>query len=309
MPGRLIAEKGKKREYMVIRVLDHKYFVLRTISAEDGLDQYVCRDLVDEESNIYRIVRIMHADVNDKLLRYLADIEVEGSFGELREYASEDGYLCVVMDCGAKDAKTLSERITEEASSFGERLGYVSKLIERLILSNIPAYFAAAALSGERVKYTDAMDCAFDFDLHDILEYESYGMNDVCGRLADVITNVFERELKWNAMKELTEFIKDLHLHRYTDYLAIYSDFKAICEKYGTGEGIELENNSFPFQLWDMLKNLASNLRNMAAMLLIVLAVAYLAISVRNFLKPTQARDVYTSIGDMQIMGTGGDHQ
>jgi hypothetical protein len=294
---------------MVIRVLDHKYFVLRTIDTENGLDQYVCRDLVDEESNIYRIVRIPHSDVNDKLLRYLADIEVAGSFGELREYASEDGYLCVVMDCGSKDAETLTDKIAREEPDFRERLGYVEKLVERLILSDIPAYFAAAALSTERIKLTAALDCSFDFDVHDILEYEGYGMNDVCGRLADVIMDVFDRELKWNAMEDLTEFIKDLHFHRYSDYLAIYSDFKAICDRYGEDTDIELENNSFPFQMWDLLKNLAAHLRSMAALLLLVLAVAYLAISVRNFLKPTQARDVYTSIGDMQIMGTGGDLQ
>ena len=290
---------------MVIRVLDHKYFVLRTIDPDDGLKQYVCRDLVNENSNIFRIVRIPHADVTPKLLRYLADIEVEGSFRELCEYASEGDFLCIVMDCGSGSAMPLSERLVEEEPKIREKLEYVYKLVERLILSNVPAYFAAAALTSARVKFTPALDCSFDFDVHDILDYESYGMNDVCTSLADVMMDVFDVELRWNSMPELNEFVKNLQLRRYSDYLDIFGDFKEIAQKYSDSDDADAESNSFPFRLWDVIKSFASQLRNLSALLLLILAVIYLVISIRNHLKPTAAQDVYSSIGDMQIVGTG----
>ena len=293
---------------MVIRVLDHKYFVLRTVDTDDGLKQYVCRDLVDEESNIYRIVRIPHADVTTQLLRYLADIEVEGSFKEMREYASEGDFLCIVMDCGSQEAVPMSERLEREPLSLKERFGYVYKLIERMILSDMPAYFAVAGITPSGVKFTSAMDCSFDFDIHDITEYADYGTDDICGSLADFITGVFAEELRWSSMPELADFIKDLRRQRYSDYMDIFADFKAIEQIYSERDDAETESNSFPFRMWDVTKDLASQLKNISSLLLLLLAVVYLVISIRNTLKPTVAENIYDSVGDMQIIGTqGGD--
>ncbi len=291
---------------MVIRVLDHKYFVMNTIVSGDGLDQYVCRDLSGEDSEIYRIVRIPHDDVTPELMRYLTDIDSSESFNQLREYSNEGDFLCVVMDCGSSRAVSLRKKIAREQPSFKERLGYVYGLIERLILSDIPVYFATSALNAESIRLTPALDIAFDFDIHDILGFESRGMEDVCTELADVIMEVFDAEMSRNSLAELTQLVRNLRLRRYTDYLAIFADYKVIYEKYsGSEDDIELENNSFPFRLWDMLKNLCAQVKKYAYLLLLVLAAAYLVMTIRNIFKPTQQKDIYDYIGDMQIGGAG----
>lgn len=287
---------------MVIRVLEHKYFVMNTIIAGDGLDQYVCRDLSGQDSEIYRIVRIPHDDVTPELMRYLADIDSSESFAQLREYSNEGEYLCVVMDCGSSQAVSLRKKIAREQPSFRERLGYVYGLIERLILSDIPVYFAASAMNMESIRLTPALDMAFDFDIHDILDFESRGMEDICTGLADVIMEVFDAEMSRNSLDELTQLVRNLRLRRYTDYMSIFADYKVIYEKYSDSEDdIELENNSFPFRLWDTLKKLCAQVRKYAYLLLLVVAAAYLVMTICNIFKPTQQKDIYDYIGDMRI--------
>ena len=292
---------------MVIRVLDHKYFVLSTIVSEDGLDQYVCRDLVDESSDIYRIVRIPHDDVTPELMRYLTDISSSENFLELREYSNESDFLCVVVSCGSAKAVTLNEKIAAEQPPFNERLGYIYRLIERLILSDIPVYFAASGLEADRIRFTPALDCSFDFDIHDIQNYGRCDMKNVCSKMAGVITSVMARELRQNSIAELADMVKRLKLHEYDDYLAIFTDFKAIYEKYGDSkQDIVLEDNSFAFRLWDILKDAGTHLKRYAYLLLLAVAVIYLVTTVRNISRPTQRKDIYSAIGDMQIIGEGG---
>ena len=91
---------------MIIRVLDRNYFVQQTISSDNGLVQYVCTNVAEDDGRVCRIVRIPLPEVDTGLIRYLSDIYKAGSFRELVQYANEGGYMQVVTDCGAQNITT-----------------------------------------------------------------------------------------------------------------------------------------------------------------------------------------------------------
>ena len=78
---------------MIIRVLDRNYFVQQTISSDNGLVQYVCTNVAEDDGRVCRIVRIPLPEVDTGLIRYLSDIYKAGSFRELVQYANEGGYM------------------------------------------------------------------------------------------------------------------------------------------------------------------------------------------------------------------------
>ena len=127
---------------MIIRVLNRNYFVQQTIPSEQGLLQYVCTNVAEDDGKLYRIVRIPLPEVTPELVRYLADIFRKERFRELVQYANEGEYLQVVTDCGSAKAKSIRERLAE--SKVPERI--TPPLIKPILPSAVTSPFAVTLL-------------------------------------------------------------------------------------------------------------------------------------------------------------------
>ena len=150
---------------MVIRVLEQNYFVLQTLPSETGLLQYVCKNVSEDDGHIYKIVLVPPEKTSHELIGWLYGIWQAGRFHELKQYASEQDRLQVVVDCGAEAAVPMGELLDTEPLSLNERVRMGTKVMERLILSDMPDFFAEHALDPEHVCFTESMDCSFRFEL------------------------------------------------------------------------------------------------------------------------------------------------
>ena len=63
-----------------------------------------------------------------------------------------------------------------------------------------------------------------------------------------------------------------------------------------------MEGMSLPFRIWEKIKAAFRFLRSMFFVVVILIAIAYLVLSIRNFVTPPAHKDVYKSVGDLQIV-------
>lgn len=287
---------------MIIRVLDRNYFVQQTISSEHGLIQYVCTNVAEDDGRIYRIVRIPLPEVETGLIRYLSDIYREGSFRELKQYANEGGYLQVVADCGDMKAKTLKEILGEGGLTFRARLALGEKLLERLILSDVPDFFALGAMDTDHVRFTDAMDCSFFFELENLKNFQEADTPQVHRRLRAVLNTLFEKELKDERVPELKPFLDRISQNEFPSSMLLYQAYQPLAAELSLRNEETMEGKSLPFRIWEKIKALFRFLRSLFFVAVILIAIAYLVLSIRNFVSPPAQKDVFKSVGDLQIV-------
>lgn len=287
---------------MIIRVLDRNYFVQQTLSSEKGLLQYVCTNVAEDDGKVYRIVRIPLPEVDSGLIRYLSDIYREGRFHELAQYANEDGFLQVVADCGLQKAKTLKDLLEESNLTLRARLDMGEKIMERLILSDVPDFFALGAMDTDHVRFTDAMECCFTFELEGLKDFERADTAEVHQKLRKVLDELFAKELKDDRVPEFRPFLDRISQKEFSTNMALYQAYQPLAAEVGLRDEKSMEGLSLPYRIWNKIKSFFGFLRSLFFVIVILIAIAYLVMSVRNFVAPTKQKDVYHSVGDLEIV-------
>ena len=287
---------------MIIRVLDRNYFVQQTISSDNGLVQYVCTNVAEDDGRVCRIVRIPLPEVDTGLIRYLSDIYKAGSFRELVQYANEGGFMQVVVDCGVQKARTLKKILEEGGLSLKARLNMGEKLLERLILSDVPDFFALGAMDTDHVCFTEANDCSFVFELADLKNFEKADTAKVHRKLRSVMDELFAKELKDERVPELKPFFDRISQLEFTTNMALYQAYEPLAAELALRDEDSMEGMSLPYRIWEKIKAAVRFLRGMFFVVVILIAIAYLVLSIRNFVVPPAHKDVYKSVGDLQIV-------
>ena len=286
---------------MVIHVLDQNYFVLQTLPSETGLTQYVCRNVAGDDGHIYRVVMVPREETTPDLVRWLSDIFSAGRFHELVQYASERDSLQIVVDCGFSDAVPMDRLLSEEQPALKERMMMCGKMLERLILSDVPAFFAVPALYPDHVRFTKGLDCCFTYELENLVKFEETDTEKELHHLRAVIRKLFAAEMRDRKLPELKSLLDRIVQHEFPDRMAIYEAWLPIQEKYGTADETKLEAKSLPYIIWEKIKVIAGFLKKLFFIVVIIMALAYLVLSIRNFAAPQKQQDIYQSIGDMTI--------
>ena len=287
---------------MIIRVLDRNYFVQQTISSDNGLVQYVCTNVAEDDGRFCRIVRIPLPEVDTGLIRYLSDIYKAGSFRELVQYANEGGYMQVVLDCGAQKARTLKEILEEGGLTLKARLNMGEKLLERLILSDVPDFFALGAMDTDHVCFTEVNDCSFVFELANLKNFEKADTAKVHRKLRFVLDELFAKELKDERVPELRPFLDRISQLEFPTNMALYQAYEPLAAELALRDEDSMEGMSLPYRIWEKIKAAVRFLHSMFFVVVILIAIAYLVLSIRNFVAPPAHKDVYKSVGDLQIV-------
>lgn len=285
---------------MRIQILDKSYQVLYTGEEEErGIRQYVCRDVEDVSGREYRAVRIPSELVTGELIRYLMEQVHNKSFREFVNYGTDAAYLTVLMDC--KKGTSLAKLLSWERMTLRERLEIGEKLLEHLLLADFPTYFLCAALEPERVKVNSAMDFGFDFDLSGLVDFDKADFSMACKKLADTLSPLFEPELKRRAFPDMEGFLYGLRHGEGESLLSVYQRFLSICREWRDKDEDRLESRSMAFVVWEKMKGLGRFLRGCGKVALVLLAAAYLVLSLRQLAKPDAVWQVYSRIGELEV--------
>ncbi len=282
---------------MVIRNLEEQYIIIRKCR-EEG-EQYLCREESGRKSGERRIIRIPLKQVRPSLIAYVSEQLKKDNFADFGDYFTDDQYLYVMMIIG--QGIPLSMKLAEERCSLRERFKIGEGILTDLILQDVPDFFFEAAMDPELIRVSRSMDVFFDYDLSRLPCFEEGDFQKGARKLGGVFRLIFENELKLRALPELERLIYEMEHEGFSSYLDIHKAFIPIAEEWSAKEETDLKPGKWSFRLWEKIKMLGRMLKKLALAAILLLALAYLALSIREYVKAPEIQRQYEQIGDLKI--------
>lgn len=286
---------------MIIRNLEKNYAVIRACEGAGDTEQYLCQDAEGKEKLEYKIARIPLDKVEGRLVFFLAAQLKRDDFLDLADYFTDDGYLYAVMRLGL--GIPVNQKLAEENCSLAERFRIAERIITSLVLLNPHPYFFQAAMDAERIRVSSTGDVYFDYDLSELQAYSRVVFADGMKGLAKVLKVLFARELELLALPGIARLIYDLEQGEFREFLEIHERFLPVYEEWLGKTDEDLQPETWSFRLWERCKKLFGLAKKLVYVGILLLALAYLVISVRAFRQEPGVRQNFQKVGTLEIRG------
>lgn len=277
---------------------NRSYVVIKEIGVNDGVSVYL---LKREDANLfYTATKQPRETVNGEEIKFLFEQSKNEIFQDFMDYYTTPEYLYVIMKY--EESLTLSRRLEEQACTLVERLEIAKKILEKLVILNMPTYFLGNIMDLEKIMYSDSMEVSFDYRLYDIANFNDTKSEDVGKKLAKIFEELFHKELQMKAMKEIQSLIKKLEQGKINQLDDVISTFFPIYTKYMENPNVEAESKTY--KNWEKIKSLTKHLALVMKILLMGLAIAYLVVTIIDFNSESDVQENFTWIGTEEIRNT-----
>ena len=290
---------------MTIKTLEKTYSIIRQEEAEDGFrekaDRFVCRDEAD--GNIYLLVRIRDKVWITHTMGFFVDSAANRKFTDFVDcFVAEDALHMVFAH---KEEECLADRLERGVDSLAERLLLFLRILERMVLLDMPYYIQQDCLTPRQVLVTDSLGVYFRYELRDAGNYEGYGYADVREKLAELFSLIFANELAQKTLPPLEKFLAFLpDMEDESEIEDIYRRFEAVREEVLNIPPEEMTPGTLPFRIWDKIKQTVRSLRRVLIIIIIVVGIVFLVHLLRDTLSDTpDDAMVFEQIGTLKIRG------
>lgn len=281
---------------MVIHNFSKQYRVIREWEGEGAILQYVCRE--ETEQKDYRIARQELKRVSGNEIRFFMEQLHNESFKDFIDYFTDAQSLYLVMAHPA--GESLTEKM-QESCSLKERMEIGKNLLEHIVLFNLPAFFFKAAMNPELIMVSRALEISLGYDLSYLGEFEENTFSEACILLGQIFGELYKAEISIRAFSPMEVFIQDLKDKKFATVLEIYKRFQGIYEEWADKKVEELKPDSFAFRFWGWVKKLGRFLKKLVAVAILLIAVVYLAFSIREAMRMPDQYNNYSMIGTLKI--------
>ena len=292
---------------MIIRNLNKKYMVIQENLGVEDVRQYICYDMDSAQNTQYCAVCQNLTSVRPDEIRFLMEQLNNENFSDLVDFFINDDFLCILIKYHA--GIWLENKISSEKCSLNERLELVKNLLERVLILNMPDYFFYSAMNINRIKVTKANEVYFTYDCCDIAQFDSINFQDGLKSLADVIEFIFEQEIKQRSIQELFALVYDLRHDGIKSYLGIYERYWDIYQIYFGKKQEDLKPYSLAFRIWEIIKKIGVFLKKFVKIALVLLAIAYLVVSIMELYAEPGFNENFKSIGTVEIKKNNPDKE
>ena len=286
---------------MIIETYDKTYTVVRHNASGLKKEIYVCRN--KEDKQLYTVICIKDKKVTNRIIEFICKQKNNKKFSDLIDnfVYKEDLHVVFTYAEGMSLEKYLKQKCTLE-----ERLEIGKKLLEKLVLYEIPFYFQCQCLKIENIFLTDAMDIKFQYTLEDIEEYASYKGQTARAYLYQILKILFNKELKDKVIEPMQEFLKMLQREEEMEYLKIYQAYCEVCEKI---KKIPKEEIQTPkgriFYFWQKIKSMRGIIKGSLMALIFICVFGYMIYSIFMSFKIKGYERHFKEIGTVQIEDDG----
>ena len=282
---------------MMISTLKHNYYVIQKLMDNTNLETYLCKEIKDKSSILYRVVRIKHRDLTYKWITFFMEQKNNAAFVDYYDCFSKDGDLYLVFL--HREYQLLMDKLNQEECGLKERLEIGKRILERVLLLNIPTILLYDVLSENSIAVSDSLEIAFDYNLVSIPFFEKIQMKDIQERFLVLLRSLFAHELLTEASDDITNFIKGLSEVEVHNCIEIYQSYEALYEKLSNAETLErIKPNTRAFRLWEYIKKAGKFIKPIFMLAILVLIFGYLIYSIVQ-----QNTDV-TEVINYQKIGT-----
>lgn len=287
---------------MIIQTPDRSYQVISRKQQEGVFEVLVCRDLQTEgiENTLIRFFR--PEDIRRILERNLLHKEITGNFVDYKEsFLWKDSLIMVFV---RREGSQLSQWLKKEAMLLSQRLEIGKRLLERLLLLNMPEYLLCGILNPTCILITNALEVTIQYepDKTLIAGLEQAPEEQLGECFYQLFALLFQKEEQQQSSRELHDFLEQLRKEPYQDVFHIYQIYDRLMEEL-MGRG---NVNHLPANTWiARWKQRAVRLLAFGKRLLVPLAVIAVMIALVYVITHPKQEEAETfmidQIGTLQI--------
>lgn len=290
---------------MTIQTLRHQYYVIRRIRKTTKVEQYLCREETDEKKKKrFDIFRIREKELAKRLVLFYNDQISNTAFRDFYECFTQDGDLYMVFR--HRQAVSLIDKMETEGCGFKERLAIGKKILERLLLLNIPDILAYDVLKADTVQVTKTLDVYFQYTLQEIDKIGEITRRDVFHRLAVLMETLFSREISLEITRRIPKFVAGLREGEYEDLSEVYEAYTQMTRML-EGEMPAARPHTFLFRVWEAVKSAWKKISPLLKKLLIIALIFYIIYSLLFSGKEEKQKYDFSRIGTLEITEKGGE--
>ena len=280
---------------MVIHTFEHEYPISHVKEISDVLQSYICRN--SAEGGLCRILAVADKSLFAGIIPGLADAAGSSAFSDFIEHFICDDVLCIVMRY--TQGITLRDKLETESFSLAEKLELGRRILERMILQEIPDYYLTKCCSEENIIVDSDLTLHFNYPIEDIVRAGDCTRADAMAGVAALLRYIFAREADDYSSAELSRFLDTLPaLCAESDLIGLYSAYHEMMQAATSGEAKSNEENSIWHSLWEKLKKVGFALRKVLMVLLLLAAAIYLIYTIG------ETKDSGTRIRNFERIGT-----
>lgn len=283
---------------MIIRTAGNSYRMIGYLEQRAERELCLCENM--ENHSRCLLVRIMDPKQIRDSVGFLYEQAGKQAFTDFEECTVDGEDLLAVFTYPL--GQTLEEKLSREYTGMAERLDIVKHILEKLILQDMGPYFAALCLRPGGVWVTRSGDISFLYDTVDAGKGNGFGMKEVSAALCSLLEYVFSGELKKETVPELETFLWELDEDSFADYVKLYGRFLEVQDHLLR---LSQETLAMPktwiFRVWDKVKRMFGPLKKLAALVLLMIALVYMAWTVRTASLPAASMDLLERIGTLDI--------
>lgn len=283
---------------MIIQTARKRYLVIGYMEQDEQKEVCLCENIATHSRCL--VIRITDRQLYPAVVEFLYEQVANEAFTDFQDcFISEETLLLVFSNY---EGRELEQKLGKESCSFHERLEIVKKILERLILLDMPCYFASRCLQMENIFITPSLDISFRYQITDIEHNRDYSMKQVQNRLQEIIKFVFREELRKEVIEPLEVFLKVLAQQTFDHYLELYQGFLSVREK---SLAISEQDLTIPrtrlFRIWDKLKALFKPLKRIMVLAVLIGCFLYMLWTIEEKSRPALSANVVDQIGTLKI--------
>jgi sulfatase maturation enzyme AslB (radical SAM superfamily) len=280
---------------LLIQTYERSYQVISHVLSNDLGEIYICRDITTD--NEYTILRLKDRDIVPDLMVYLNN-SIQESFTDFVDRFVYEGDLCLVFKYYR--GISLSQKLTYEYCSLSERMTMGKKILDRILLLDMPLYFLKNCLAGERIIVKPSLDISFNYVPSDIHDFAAVDETTALKAFTAIFNMLFAEELLRESVPPINQFYSSLKREQEFNSIELYKQYTQMCREVELIPEEEIiKPKSKWFQLWERVKRFLQFFKKVVGAALLVIAVVYLAYTIDRFANP-----IITPVKHFEFIGS-----
>lgn len=279
---------------MVIYTYGHEYPVTSVQKSTETYDCYICNDNVN--GGFCRILSLKDRSVFPELVGWLTKNVDPAVFTDYIEHFMFEDTLCIVMKY--TQGITLADKSDTEAAPLRERLELCRRILERMVLLDIPDYFLEKCFDTHNIIVSSDLTVSFNYPIEDITGSKDCAPMKTAEKF---LRQMFAREIERKVPDELIKFFGEFSELAGSNVIELYSRYYLMMTTFIEREAGDEEPKSIWYRIWDKVMKIWKKLKKVLIFVLLAAAVFYLVFTIQTSGSSKKKQANFDSIGTLTI--------
>ena len=283
---------------MIVRTSKNEYLMIGYIGQDRQRETCLCENTADHRRRI--MIRLTDPSLIREAVEFFYEQAENRAFTDFEECAVDGEDLLLIF--AYPQGEPLEKKLGGEYTGLPERLAIGKHILERIILQNMPPYFACRCLKREAVWVKRSLDVSFYYDTAGAERGKDFGMAEVQEVFSSLLAWMFAGELGKKTVPPLEGFLRELTEDSFGDYMGLFRRYEEIREELLAlpPEALVMPK-TWIFRLWDRIRPLFKPLKKILALALLAVALVYMVWTIRLSSEPAASMKLIEQIGTLQI--------